>query len=306
MVIGDAGRGVHRWVSESVRERVLSNTLISSIMGTMDVNTHLHSLPKSRILLARVARSARPFVDLAAAAEALQWDRTRTAKQLARWHEQGFLRRIRRGVYTVVATAAMAQERVVADPWALVPISFRHAYIAGWSAAEHWDLTEQVFTTLLVCTSDRIKHTTQQVAGATIRARHVPQSWMFGTAVEWRDGARVMVSDVHKTIVDMCIDPSLGGGIQHVSQCLRAYLCRDDIDTDRLLAYANRAGSATAFKRLGFLCEVIGGHPTVVARCLQGVTLGLATLDPTIPSPRISKRWQLRLPKAWEKLLQND
>ena len=272
----------------------------------MNVSALLNELPKSRVLLARVAQGARPFVDLATAAKALQWDRTRTAKQLARWHHQGFLRRIRRGVYAVVPTAALSQEHVVADPWTLVPVTFREAYVAGWSAAEHWDLTEQVFTTLLVCTTDRLKQTTLEVAGASLRARHVSAAWMFGTAADWRDGVRVQVSDIHKTIVDMCIDPSLGGGIQHVSQCLRTYLVRDDADPDKLLGYISRIEAPAAFKRLGFLCEAIGGLSTLVDRCLVGVTPGLATLDPVIPSPRVSKRWQLRLPREWEKLLRHD
>lgn len=253
-----------------------------------------------------VAQAARPFVDVAAAAQALQCDRSHAAKQLARWHEQGFLRRVRRGVYAIVPTAALSQEHVVADPWTLVPVTFREAYVAGWSAAEHWDLTEQVFTTLLVCTTDRLKRTTLKVAGATLRARHVPAAWMIGTAIDWRDGVRVGVSDVHKTMVDMCIDPSLGGGIQHVSSCLRTYLHRDDADPAKLIAYIEHMGAPTAYKRLGFLCEAIGESPTLVVRCLASVTLGLATLDPVIPSPRISKRWQLRLPREWEKLLRHD
>jgi len=72
------------------------------------------------------------------------------------------------------------------------------------------------------------------------------------------------------------------------------------------LAYIARIGAPTAFKRLGFLCETIGGPQILIDACRAGVTLGLATLDPAIVSPRISKQWQPRLPKTWEKLLQHD
>ena len=256
--------------------------------------------------LARVAASARPLVDVTTASAVLGWDRKRAAKQLARWSTQGFLRRVRRGTYAVVPTGAMMQERVIVDPWVLIPATFGRAYVGGWSAAEHWDLTEQVFQSLLVCTLDRVRRTELTVAGTRMRARHIPESWFFATRVEWRDGARVLVSDVHKTIVDLCADPAIGGGIHHVMHCLRSYLTRDDVSATRLLEYARRLALPTAFKRLGFLCEVARGPPGVVEECKRAVTLGLAALDPALSCSKISKRWQLRLPAAWQRLLSDD
>jgi predicted transcriptional regulator of viral defense system len=266
----------------------------------MGVGTHHSELPRGRLRLAKVASRARPFIDIETAAAALQWDARRAAKQLARWHQQGLLRRIRRGVYAVLSPSGALREQVVADPWLIVPTLFRQAYVAGWTAAEHWDLTEQVFKTLLVCTPDRIKHTNLRVAGIDIRARHIPLSLWVGTAATWHDGTRVLVSDVHKTVVDMCFDPALGGGIQHVAQCLSAYFRRDDADPKRLLRYASETATTSALKRLGFLCEVLGGPTELRDACLREVTIGLAKLDPVMPSPRVSKRWQLRLPNAWK------
>jgi predicted transcriptional regulator of viral defense system len=262
-------------------------------------------LPGSRTLLARVAARARPLVDVATALAVLGWDRTRTAKQMARWSSQVYLRRVRRGTYAVVPTAAMTEEQVIADPWVLVPVAFRQAYIGGWSAAEHWDLTEQIFRTLLVCTTDRVRRTQLTIAGTALRARHVPLSWFFATQVAWREGSRVLLSDVHKTMVDLCADLGIGGGIQHVMHCLRAYLKRKDLDIDRLLGYPKRMSAPTALKRLGFLCEVAHGPSRLAEECERAVTLGLAALDPAMHCPKVSKRWQLRLPTAWQKLL-ND
>ncbi len=284
---------------------MLAESNSSHIMRTMAHATH-PSLPAMRSLLASVAASARPLVDVATAAGVLGWDRRRTAKQLARWSTQGFLRRVRRGTYAVVPTGAMTQEQVIADPWVLIPATFRQAYIGGWSAAQHWDLTEQIFQTLLVCTSDRVRRTQLIVAGTMLRARHVPESWIFATKVEWREGARVLVSDVHKTILDLCADPALGGGIQHVMHCLRSYLARDDCSTARLLEYARQLALPTAFKRLGFLCEAAHGPIEVIEECRRSVTAGLAALDPALNSPKISKRWQLRLPAGWERVLSDD
>ena len=43
-------------------------------------------------------------------------------------------------------------EQVVEDPWILVPALFDPAYIGGRTAAEHWDLTEQIFRDIVVYT----------------------------------------------------------------------------------------------------------------------------------------------------------
>jgi predicted transcriptional regulator of viral defense system len=272
----------------------------------MVLETTRSLLTTSRARLARVAAHARPFLDVATASDVLGWDRIRTAKQMARWSSQGYLRRVRRGTYAVVPTAAMNEALVIADPWVLVPSAFQQAYIGGWSAAEHLDLTEQVFNTLLVCTTDRVRRTRLTVAGAALRARHVPQSWFFATQVEWREGSRVLVSDPHKTVLDLCADPALGGGIQHVMHCLRNYLKRNDADIERLLTYGKRLGVPTAFKRLGFLSEVAHGPVKLIDECKLALSVGLAALDPAMECPKVSKRWQLRLPATWQKLLSDD
>lgn len=277
----------------------------STIMRTMVFTAHPRTESNARALLARVAARARPLITTSEAASALGWDKTRTAKQLARWHEQGLVRRIKRGIYVIVPPAAFLQKSVVADPWVLVPAVFQRAYVGGWSAAEHWDLTEQVFTTLLVCTTDAVKRTRTRVAEIEIRARHIPARQFFGTAGVWREETRVLVSDVHKTLVDMFADPATGGGIQHVSQCFAAYLRRDDVDVKRLLDYAKQLGKAATFKRMGFITEAVGGPGDLRDACAARVTLGLANLDSAIESPRVSKRWQLRLPRALDRVLMN-
>ena len=277
----------------------------SAKLRTMSVKTHLGAIPRSRARFGQVAAQARPFISVAAAAAVLQTDPTRAAKQLARWHEQGLLRRVRRGTYSVVPPAAVLQERVILDSWTLVPEVFNHAYVGGWSAAEHWDLTEQVFTTLLILTTDHLKRTTLRIDATDLRARHIPHAQWFGTAVLWREGTRVLVSDVHKTLIDMFSDPVLGGGIQHIAHCFRTYLRSDNKDPQRLLSYAQRLGAAPVFKRMGFLCETLKGPADLTAACRERVTLGLANLDSSIASPRVSKIWQLRLPRQWETLLKD-
>ena len=41
------------------------------------------------------------------------------------------------------------------DPWVIAAQLYGPCYIGGWSAAEYWDLTEQIFRTVVVMTMHR-------------------------------------------------------------------------------------------------------------------------------------------------------
>ena len=98
---------------------------------------------KSR--LADVLKSAGDFISVDKTVEVLGGSRSDAARLLARWTNQGLLKRIQRGVYVPVSLASFGAEQVIEDPWRLVTKIFTPGYIGGWSAAEHWGLTEQLF-----------------------------------------------------------------------------------------------------------------------------------------------------------------
>ena len=115
----------------------------------------------------------------------------------------------------------------------------------------------------------------------------------------WRHQTRVPVSDVHRTIIDILDEPAVGGGIQHVGECLNAYLRRDDRNDDKLVEYALHLGNGAVFKRLGFLAESQPGTDQLVNLCLKNISGGHASLDPTLPGERIVSKWRLRVPERW-------
>ena len=103
-----------------------------------------NELPASRARLAEVLRGAKEVVSIEIAAQTLGVDRRSAAKLLSRWRGQGWLRRIGPGLYVPVPLDLASSEQVVEDPWVLVPALFGASYIGGWTAAHHWDLTEQI------------------------------------------------------------------------------------------------------------------------------------------------------------------
>jgi predicted transcriptional regulator of viral defense system len=255
--------------------------------------------PRRRDRLSAVLRKAGDLISVDDATTALGVGRAAAAKMLARWHEQGWLARVRRGLYAPVPIAATPTDQVIEDPWILVPILFHPAYIGGASAAHHWDLTEQLFRSVFVYTAASVRRSQQTIQGVTFVVRQVAVAKLFGTKTLWRGRVKLQVSDLNRTIIDMIDVPAMGGGIRHVADCFRAYLKRTDASPDTLIAYADRLGNGAVFKRLGFLAERVGEPEQLIAACRKRLTQGNVKLDPALPSPRLVRRWRLWVPERW-------
>jgi predicted transcriptional regulator of viral defense system len=195
---------------------------------------------------------------------------------------------------------------VLKDPWVLVPALFAPAYIGGWTAAEHWDITEQLFRSVFVLTARPFRKKEQAVQGVSFTLKRVPEDAFFGIKTLWRGQARVSIADKHRTIVDLLADPTTGGGIRHVAHCLRNYLRDAEADADTLIRYAERLGNGAVFKRLGFLVSSIPGYESLVQSCRPRLTEGNAKLDPALSCRRLVKAWRLWIPRDWEAEAERD
>ena len=257
------------------------------------------SLPEGRQRLVSLVRQSGDVIHVADAARILEMDRSDAAKQLARWTKQGWFRRVGRGAYLPASLDSLGSEHVLDDPWVLVPALFSPAYVGGRTAAQHWDLTEQIFNDVAVFTSNAVREKSQIRHGVPFTITHVDDSRLFGTVAVWRGSSKVLVSDPHRTIIDMLDNPTVGGGIQHVSDCLTEYFKRPDRADQKLVAYAERLGNGAVFKRLGFLVEGRDDTLDLMTACAARLTKGNARLDPTLESPRLISRWKLWVPSFW-------
>src|SRR5260370_30862486 len=113
------------------------------------------SLTAHRARLGAVLRAAKEVVSVDVTSRTLGIERRAAAKLLSRWKQQGWLRRIGHGLYVPVPLDLASSEQVIADPWVLVPTLFNECYIGGWTAAHHWELTEQLFNETVVLTTTR-------------------------------------------------------------------------------------------------------------------------------------------------------
>lgn len=237
------------------------------------------------------------------AARALGLPAAEAARLLARWSEQGWLTRVRRGLYVAVPLGADASASN-ADAWAILTRAFGPCYIGGWSAAEHWGLTEQLFRSTVVLTTRKVRPREGELNGLRYVAKRVPKERLYGTKRVWRDQVPVEVSDPARTLIDVLDEPRLGGGIRHVAGIVASYFKSEQRADAALLDYARRFGRGVVFKRLGFLAtELSIDAPDVIAACRNGLSAGYSRLDPTGPKRgRLVRRWRLQvnatIPKA--------
>lgn len=263
------------------------------------MNDSTSHLPRGRAQLGRVLAASGDVIHISDVVKTLALSRTDAAKRLARWREQGWLSRVGAGAYVPASIDTLGAERVLDDPWILVPALFAPAYVAGRTAAEHWDLTEQIFKDVVVITGQPIREKHQKRQGFYFTLRHLKPEKIFGTKPVWRHNTKVPVSDIHRTIIDMFDDPALGGGILQVSDCLETYLKRIDRNDQKLIEYGDQLGNGAVFKRLGFLAEKRDDSAALVELCRARLTAGNAKLDPALDCKRLISKWRLLIPPSW-------
>lgn len=246
--------------------------------------------------LSRLTGGGRRLVTVDDAASILGLDRVSTAKKLARWAQDGWLRRVRRGLYIPVPVDAPNPSTWTEDPRVLANAVWTPCYFTGWTAANHWALTDQIFTTTVVKTTQRVRRSSQTLADEPFLVSHTaPDLLRWGIATVWHEEVRLSYADAARTVVDMLDDPRLGGGIRHVAEIVDGYLVENA--PDLLVDYGDRLDNGTIFKRLGLLVERLGLESTaLVAACRERVTSGVTMLDPSGPTGgAIDSTWGLRV-----------
>lgn len=253
---------------------------------------------RGKAQIAKLSRASKGgLITVEAAATALHLPASVASARLSRLGRSGWARRVRRGLYLILPLEAEPNKSATNDdPWVLARELFSPCYIGGWSAAEHWGLTEQLFRSTLVVTAAPTRSKEVSFLGNTFRLFRVqPARLGDGVVTVWRGAERVDVSSAERTLIDCLNAPELCGGSRHLAQILREYGDSDKKDLKRLLAVARTSASGAAWKRLGYLAEGLwpdeGTVPSVAKRHLSA---GLARLDPTISKRgRLLKRWRL-------------
>jgi len=251
----------------------------------------------SREQLSRLLRESPSVLTAGDAARALRMTHAAAARRLAAWSRAGWLARIRRGAYVPVPIESASTDIALEDPWSVAAAMFAPCYIGGWSAAEHWGLTEQIFRSLCVMTTKRPRNRKPVLRKTRFELHTVPSANFIGLKTVWRGGTRIQVSDPARTLIDMLADPALAGGIRHLVEMLNSLLHDQPKEAAKLGGYAGKLGIGSVFKRLGFLLQ--RDHPdqtALIELCRQNLSAGYAKLDPALPADRLVTVWRVWVP----------
>lgn len=249
--------------------------------------------------LAALFRATSGMIRVADAMRILEIDRQHASKLLANWHNQGVIRRVAHGRYVPILPSALGLEQVLDNPWVLVPELYTPGYVGGWTALEHWGLTEQLFRSICVLTNKRVSYGEINHQGINFFIKYVPEKHLIGTKTIWWESTKIKISNPHKTILD-CIDNLyLGAGLQHVTDCLSEYsqIYEKPDDFNELLSLATQMNNGALFKKLGYLAETLELSPSLIDACKKRQTSGYAILDKNAQNNRLVTRWNLWVPR---------
>lgn len=259
---------------------------------------------RDRRALRELARNARGgIIALGRASEVLGVPTQTASATLSGLARRGWLKRLRRGLYLVLPLEAEARTSgVVDDPWLLAMVLFSPGYVAGWSAAEHWGLTEQIFRSTFVATNARVKRVRFNVTGMEFHLAQVSRRRLEGVTTIWRGTERVPVSNPERTIADALVNPAWVGGIRHLADILRAHHESAAWRPAKLLAALDAIGTGAAFKRLGYLADALAlDSRAILDAATDRKTTGITKLDPAIHARgHLLKRWGLWVNAAVE------
>lgn len=253
--------------------------------------------------MAAIIRGTKGTVSVEDAAKILNVASTDAAKMLSRWTKKGWMSRIRRGFYISVPLESRTADVPLEDPWLVADRLFSPCYIGGWSAAEYFDLTEQIFSTVMVMTVQKPRNRRPVIKGTAFMLRTISEKAMFGLKPIWRGQVKISISDPTRTIIDLLDSPFLGGGIRSVKDMLGNYLRSENKNLDQLIEYSERLGNGAVFKRLGFLLEKITPDENkTIKECYNRLTAGNARLDPKLNNTKLITRWRLWVPEKWKRM----
>ncbi len=247
----------------------------------------------ARATVAKLATSAEGgLITLDRAAHALHLGKRATTRRLSALARAGWVSRVRRGVYAIRPLDAMPGVDLAAeDAWALAARVFAPCYVGGWTAAGHWELTEQLFRSTFVVTAKHVRKS-DIVVGRS--AFHLTRGAMpTGLKTVWRNGVPVKVSGVERTLVDACRNPSWVGGGRHLAEIFHAAIMDAKVGEAALLKELREAGTGAALGRIGLLCEGYWpGATSVIKYALGHRGTGYVKLDPAVTGRgRLKRRW---------------
>lgn len=245
-------------------------------------------------VLSRIGKSVIRARDLE---DNLGLSRAASNLMLSRLCKKGWLQRLRPAQYRIVPLGSESSNPVPEDAWAIAAALFSPCYLSGWTAAEHWELTEQIFNSTVVFTGIKQKRKDLLVSGLKYRLKSIDQKNIFGIKKLWSSNSQIQIADIHRTIIDILDDPEIGGGGRHALDIVKAYFLHKDANLEMLFQYAEKLSHGAVFKRLGFIAEKFEKFSSsLLEKIHANIKSGIINFDSGGPSTGpIIRKWGIRI-----------
>lgn len=208
-----------------------------------------------------------------------------------RLKKKGRIEEIERGKYLLIPAKAGVEGLWSEVPYLVLPDILKDYYVGFYSALNYWGMTEQVPGAVLVATPKQRKNL--KYGPTTFKFVRLSKKRFFGFVEEEMSGVKFKISSKEKTILDCLMYPKYCGGLDEAAKGI--WEAKDELDFDRLLAYAKKFDVSIVTRRLGYILEVLGIGEKTRDSIASARFKGHMWLDPLGPREviRYSKKYGL-------------
>lgn len=244
--------------------------------------------------------------DAKSAAEMEKIPISQLAKIVANLAKQGYILRLRRGLYVSIG---LLPEQTKTHPFVISAFLIQPSAISHWSALQYHGLTEQVPQSVTASTYERIltpsmrekyqkkmqKKHAREIDGVRYEYISVQEKqYSIGIEQIWIDeNFQVSITDKERTLLDVFIFSKMFGGMGEALGILENAL--GEIDIKKLVGYALKYDKKSVIKRLGWALEYFGVSADYFIPLLNVPMSYYCRLDPSKPAVGpCDKRWMIQ------------
>jgi len=277
----------------------LDYTNCVEILTFIYITTHImnrEKTAKSREIISLLSKYApNGLLNVETASKALEIDSRKTSIRLSALSRRGWIQRVKRGLYYILPLEAKpGQETMIDDPFILANQLFKDFYIGGWSAAEYWALTDQIFNSVFIVTTENLRAKTISLFGYTFNILRVTSIDTAGLKKVWRKNIQIQISTPERMIADSLRNPSICGGIRTLASIISEYDKKTDKNYSDLIKIIKKIGNGATWKRLGYIFEELKINEDISKIAEKEISSGAVRLDPSIKSRGdFVKKWGL-------------
>lgn len=249
--------------------------------------------------LSRLARQNKEIFTIDELAEAQETTYETAKSSASRLAKNGWLTRLKPGLYLIVPLAAGETPRYTAHEFYIAKHLADPMYVGFWSALGHHGFTEQVPQSVYLATTKRL--TDKTIHDVQYHRITLAEKKFFGYRQYGVAGHHVPVSTPEKTLVDCADQPRHCGGIRELAKGIRRGV--EAYDPETVLSHAQRIENGAATKRLVYLMDYYDVPVPDRKTVEEQFTKGTSPLDPTRSEEGThSSKYRLQLNVAEEDL----